>query len=307
MTDKEDIRRGEFVETEGMRFEVDMAGDPQSDHLALLLHGFPELNFSWRHQIPVFARYGCKVWAPNQRGYGKTTRPLGVRNYSIDNLLADVTRLIDASGCSRVTLVGHDWGGVVAWSYALLPQSHKLERLVVMNIPHPTIMVRKVHTIRQLRKSWYAYFFQLPRLPELICGARNARAIGEAFTSMAIDKSRFPAEVTDIFRNNARQPGALTAMINWYRGMRYAPEAWKAAVADPPRIKTPTLMLWGEEDSALGKELTYGTDELVEDLVLRYLPGVSHWVQQEAPETVNRMLEAWLSGAPVPEAEPKGT
>ncbi|MFP6662727.1 MAG: alpha/beta hydrolase [Deltaproteobacteria bacterium] len=303
MTEDKEIRRGVFVETEGMRFEVDMAGDPQSDHLALLLHGFPELNFAWRHQMPVFARQGFKVWAPNQRGYGKTTRPLGVRNYTIDHLMADVTRLIDASGCSQITLVGHDWGGVVAWSYALLPQKHKLERLVIMNIPHPTIMAKKLRTAAQLRKSWYAYFFQIPKLPELLLGARGARAIGEAFTSMAIDKSRFPTEVTNVFRANASQPGALTAMIGWYRAMRYASPAWRAAMAAPQQIKTPTLMLWGEEDTALGKELTYGTEELVEDLVLRYLPNVSHWVQQEAPETVNRMLEAWLAGAPVPEAE----
>jgi pimeloyl-ACP methyl ester carboxylesterase len=299
----EEIRRGEFVETEGMRFEVDMAGDPGSDHLALLLHGFPELNFAWRHQIPIFARHGYKVWAPNQRGYGKTTRPLGVRNYSLDHLTADVTRLIDASGCSRVTLVGHDWGGMVAWSYALMPQPHALERLVIMNIPHPTIMARKLRTPAQLRKSWYTFFFQIPRLPELLLGARGARAIGEAFTSMALDKSRFPPDVTDVFRNNASQPGALTAMINWYRAMRHVSEAWRATTADPPRIQTPTLMLWGEEDTALGKELTYGTDELVDNLVLRYLPGVSHWVQQEAPETVNQMLDAWLSGEPVPQAE----
>jgi pimeloyl-ACP methyl ester carboxylesterase len=124
---------------------------------------------------------------------------------------------------------------------------------------------------------------------------------------MAIDKSRFPPEITDVYRRHATEPGALTAMVNWYRGLRYMPSAWRELVDDPPVLDVPTLMVWGEHDTALGVELTLGTDTLVADLTVRYLPEVSHWVQQEAPERVNAILEAWLTGAEVPEASRPST
>lgn len=290
-----------LVETDEITFEVDELGDTSSPRLALCLHGFPELNYSWRYQMPVLARQGYRVWAPNQRGYGHTTRPEGIYAYRTEALIDDVSQLIDASGCTSVTLLAHDWGGVVAWMYALL-QPRPIERLVIMNIPHPTLFQRGLRTWSQMRRSWYGAFFQIPRLPEMMLRAGNGRAITEAFRGMAIDKSRFPEEVTEVYRRAALEPGALTAMVNWYRGLRYSPREWKPLRDNPPLIEIPTLMLWGEEDAALGKELTYGTEELVPNLTLRYLPNVSHWVQQEAPETVNAMLEAWLNDADVPEA-----
>lgn len=289
------------VDTGEITFEVATAGDPDSERLALCLHGFPELNYSWRYQMPLLAELGYRVWAPNQRGYGRTTRPAGVRAYRTGALVDDVSRLIDASGCSSVTLLSHDWGAVVAWMFALT-QPRPLERLVVMNLPHPTLFRRGLRTWAQIKRSWYGAFFQIPRLPEAVLGAQNGRAITEAFRGMAIDKSRFPEEVTEVYRKAAMEPGALTAMVNWYRGLRFAPPEWKGMVEDPPTIEIPTLLLWGEEDRALGKELTYGTDQLVSDLTVRYLPNVSHWVQQEAPETVNEMLDAWFGGREVPEA-----
>ena len=294
------------IDTGEIEFEVDVAGPPDSNRLALLLHGFPELNYSWRFQLPLFAQHGYRVWAPNQRGYGATTRPEGVHAYRPEALVNDVTRLIDASGCSSVTLVAHDWGGVVAWLYALV-KPRPLDRLIIMNLPHPTLFQKGLRTWAQIKRSWYGAFFQVPRLPELALGARNGQAIVEAFRGMAIDKSRFPDEVTEVYRQHAVQPGALTAMVNWYRGLRHMPPEWSALTADPPVIEIPTLLLWGEEDVALGKELTYGTDALVRDLTLRYLPDVSHWVQQEAPETVNAMIDAWLNGTDVPFAEPTST
>lgn len=164
-------------------------------------------------------------------------------------------------------------------------------------------MARGLRTWRQLRRSWYAYFFQVPRLPERLLGFQSARAIGDAFRNMAIDKSRFPDEVLDVYRRHAAQPGALTAMLNWYRGMRYLPPEMSRLIQEPAVLQMPTLLVWGEEDSALGKELTFGTEALVRDLTIRYLPGVSHWVQQEAPEAVNAILEAWLAGHAVPEVD----
>lgn len=290
-----------FVDTGAVRFEIDAAGDPGSERLALLLHGFPESKFSWRHQIPVFAGLGYKVWAPNQRGYGATTRYPRVGDYRLELLVDDVARLIDMSGCRSVTLVGHDWGGMVAWVAALMALP-PLERLIVMNLPHPKRMNQGLRTWRQLRRSWYVFFFQIPWLPERVLTAFGARAVGDAFRNTAVDKSRFPEDVLRVYKRQALEPGAMRAMINWYRAAARTGRKLQQLIDSPPVLEVPTLMIWGEEDIALGKELTYGTEELVRDLTLRYLPGVSHWVQQEAPEAVNAMIEAWLTGKPVPEA-----
>jgi len=284
----------EFIDTGAIRFEVATCGDPASERLALLLHGFPESAYSWRHQMPLLARLGYRVWAPNQRGYGRTTRPSGARNYRMSLLVEDVGRLIDASGAKSVTLFGHDWGGAVAWMSALT-KVRPLDRLVVMNLPHPTRFQESLRTWAQLRRSWYMLFFQIPWLPEKLLGLSDARAIREAFRGMAVDKSRFPDEVLDVYAAQALQPGALTAMLNWYRAVRFVDAAERKLVSQPPILDVPTLMVWGEHDTALGKELTYGTDELVRDFTIHYLPGVSHWVQQEAPEAVNAILEEWLS------------
>jgi len=283
--------RVEFVEAGDMRFEVHSCGDPKSEKLALFLHGFPEHAHSWRHQLPLLARLGYKAWAPNQRGYGKTTRPVGVKAYRMEHLLEDVAALIDASGCREVTLLGHDWGGAVAW-FAAIYRVRPIERLVVMNIPHPTLFREALRSNRtQLRRSLYILFFQLPWLPELLMRRKGAEMVAKAFTSMAVDKGRFPEEDLAVYRENALQPGAATAMLNWYRAARFMDRS-----EEYPLVEVPTLMIWGEEDSALGKELTHGTEALVRDFTLRYLPGVSHWVQQEAPEQVNAILEEWLRG-----------
>lgn len=289
--------RHETVHANGLKFDVATCGE--GDKLALCLHGFPESSFSWRYQMPVLAALGYRVWAPDLRGYGKSSRPVGVAEYTMDKLMADVAALIDASGAREVVLIGHDWGGGVAWAFAM-SGLRPLARLIIMNVPHPICFQKGLRTLKQLRKSWYMFFFQIPWLPEALLGARDGEAIGRMFTGMAVDKSRFPAESVRGYRDNATEPGALTAMLNYYRALfRNARELSRQKL---PVITTPTLLLWGEEDVALGKELTFDTGRYVKDLTLRYLPRVSHWVQQEAPETVNRMLEAWLRGEPVPEA-----
>jgi pimeloyl-ACP methyl ester carboxylesterase len=285
-----------FIETGGLRFEVMACGSDAGGRLALCLHGFPEHAFSWRHQLPLLGRLGYLAWAPNQRGYGLTSRPPRVRDYGIDHLVADVGQLIDASGCREVLLVGHDWGGIVAW-YAALRRVRPIDRLVVMNIPHPTRFREALrHDPRQRRRSRYILLFQLPWLPEWFLTRRGARAIGEAFRGMAVDKSRFPEEVLAVYRRNALQPGAMRAMLNWYR----AAGRTLGLAEEAPVLEVPTLVIWGEEDTALGVELLDGTERLVKDLTVRRLPGVSHWVQQEAPEKVDAILEAWLTGREVP-------
>ena len=291
----------QFIDTGAVRFEVDTAGDQSSERLALLLHGFPESSFSWRHQLPMLADLGYKVWAPNQRGYGKTTRYSRISDYRLELLVDDVARLIDASGCKSVTLIAHDWGGIVGW-YAVLSSIRSFERFIVMNLPHPKRMSEGLRTWAQLRRSWYVFFFQIPGLPETLLRLDGARAVGRAIHDMAVDKSRFPDEVLAVHMRKAAQPGATRAMVNWYRAALRTGSHFQRLAESPPLLETPTLMIWGEQDVALGKELTYGTDKLVKYFTLRYLPGVSHWVQQEAPEAVNAMIEAWLTGKPVPEA-----
>lgn len=283
----------DWIDGRDVRFEVHTCGDPASDRLALLLHGFPEHAFAWRHQMPLLARLGYKVWAPNQRGYGATTRPRERSAFHLDKLLSDVGDLIDAAGCREVLLIGHDWGGFVAW-YAALRKIRPLERLVIMNAPHPARAKQVLQTSwKQRIRSLYVLYFMLPWLPEFLLGLGRARGIANLIGYAAVDRRRFPAEVVDVYRDNAAQPGALTAMLDWYR----ANTRMFADAELLPVLELPILMIWGEQDVALELELTVGMDRLASNLILRTLPGVSHWVQQEAPERVALILEAWLSCA----------
>ncbi len=285
--------RNRWVEANGLRFEVAEAAPEGGGggRLALLLHGFPELNFSWRHQMPLLAGMGYRVWAPNQRGYGRSSRPQGIAAYDADQLVADAAALIDASGATEVTLIAHDWGGAIAWHFAI-QRARPLARLVVMNCPHPACFARELRTWKQLKKSWYMFFFQLPWLPEKLLTADDARAVRRAFSESAVDKRRFPRADLDVYARAAQAPGAMTAMINWYRAAARN-RTLTSSEAYPP-IEVPTLLIWGEADVALDIATTAGTEAHVRDFTLRRLPAVSHWVQQEAPEAVNAILEAWL-------------
>jgi pimeloyl-ACP methyl ester carboxylesterase len=280
------------VVANGLDFAVDQAG--AGDRLALCLHGFPESRFSWRFQLPELARLGFRAWAPDLRGYGDTEpKPQAVSAFHIDRLVEDVAALIDASGCKSATLVAHDWGAIIAWTFAAR-RIRILDRLVIMNVPHPACFAEAYRTSpAQRRRSWYIAFFQLPWLPEWALTRNDARAIRKAFADMAIDKSRFPPDVLDHYAANALKPGAIRAMVDYYRA---AVRARADFERDPwPAIEAPTLIVWGEEDSALGLETLEGTERYVADLTIERLPGVSHWVQQEAPEAVNAILARWLN------------
>lgn len=278
------------VEANGFAFAVDEAGS--GDRLALCLHGFPESRFSWRAQMPVLAELGFRVWAPDLRGYGETEpKPQDVDSYRMDRLLEDVAALIDAADAREVVLIAHDWGAAVAWTFAAR-KVRPLSRLVIMNVPHPAVFAQVLRrSPKQMLRSWYMAFFQIPRLPERLLLANDARAIRRAFSGMAKDKSRFPQAVLDRYAADAQRPGAMTGMINWYRAaarhLDFMREPW-------PSIEIPTLVIWGEADAALGVETLEGTDAFVTDLQIKRLPGVSHWVQQEAPEAVNALMADWL-------------
>ncbi|HXZ85489.1 MAG TPA: alpha/beta hydrolase [Myxococcota bacterium] len=279
------------IDANGLRFHVLEAGS--GDRLALLLHGFPELAFSWRHQLPVLAQEGWRAWAVDLRGYGESDRPVGRDEYAIEKLLDDVAALIDASGARETWLIGHDWGGVIAWLFAMR-RLRPLARLTVMNLPHPACFERALrHGLRQRLRSWYVLFFQLPWLPEKLLGAGGARMIGRAFSDMAVHKERFPEELLDVYRRAALAPGALTAMVNYYRAIVSGGGARRQRSLGYPKIDVPTLVIWGERDTALGVETLEGTDEFVTQLTLHRLPDASHWVQQDAPDEVNALLVQW--------------
>ena len=279
------------IQANGFDFAVDEVGE--GDRLALCLHGFPESRFSWRYQLPLLAQMGYRAWAPDLRGYGETEpKPREVASYRIEKLMEDVAALIDASGAREVTLIGHDWGAALAWTFAA-NQVRPLTRLVIMNVPHPAVFAEHLRrSPRQMLRSWYMAFFQIPGLPERAMTANGARAIRRAFLDMAVDKSNFTSDVLDRYAADAQRPGAMTGMINWYRAAAHYP----GKLAGPwPRIETPTLVIWGEADAALGVELLDGTEAHVRDLTVKRLPNVSHWVQQEAPGAVNAVLSDWLA------------
>tara|TARA_B100001964_G_scaffold243707_1_gene322497 strand:- start:674 stop:1630 length:957 start_codon:yes stop_codon:yes gene_type:complete len=304
-SDVDDRIRTEFVEANYLRFEVDMCGD--GDKLALCLHGFPEHSISWRYQLPMLAELGYKAWAPNMRGYGNSSVPMFLEGYSPENLMADVAGLIDAAGCDEVVLIAHDWGAVIAWYFAIR-QMRPLNKLIICNVPHPVPAQRAISNgFAQLKKSWYIFYFQIPALPEMMTRMRGEGAMGDLIKKSSSNPANYPDEVIDVYNQNSSRPENLTAMVNYYRALVRGGGGKRQKDLGYPMIETPTLMLWGEDDLALTKETTYGTEDVVKDFTIRYLPRISHWVQQDAPEEVNAMMSAFLTGQPVPEMtwEPK--
>lgn len=292
----------EMVRVLANRISFEIATMGSGDRLALCLHGFPEHAYSWRYQMPLLARLGYRVWAPNLRGYGGTDSPRQVSAYRTRTLVEDVASLIRAAGGRQTLLLAHDWGAALAWSLAL-EQPQLIDKLVILNLPHPACFVRELWRPPQLFQSWYMFFFQLPWLPEFLLGRGHGRATSTVIRRTSRNPARFADEDLEVYRANAARPGGLTAMINWYRALFRGGTLQRFRSGNVPMIDIPTLFLWGEADSALNLRTTRGTEKYVSNLTFRVFPGVSHWIQQEAPEAVNAMLELWLTGRPVPQYE----
>src|SRR5262249_22093763 len=192
------------VAANGITFEVATMGS--GDRLALCLHGFPEHAYSWRYQMPLLAKLGYRVWAPNLRGYGNTDSPQEVSAYKTRTLIEDVAGLIKAAGARETLLMAHDWGGVLAWALAMY-QPQLIDRLAILNLPHPACLANELRTLHHLRKPWYIYFFQLPWLPELILGRNHGRATSGVIRGTSRTPARFPAEDLEVYRANAARPG----------------------------------------------------------------------------------------------------
>ncbi len=254
--------------------------------LVVLLHGFPEFWYSWRHQIPVLARR-FRVVAPDLRGYNLSEKPR--KGYDIQTLTDDVRALIAYLGAERAVIVGHDWGGLLAWVFAIrFPDV--TEKLVIMNAPHPGRFMEAVRRPRQFLRSTYVFFFQTPVLSELILGSNRGWTLARLMRRSAVNKDAFPPDVIERYREALSQPGALTCALRYYRSARLS--------SLPPdlSVHAPTLILWGKHDPALGRELTEGLERWVPDLTVHILP-CGHWTQQEAPDEVNHLMLEFLAGA----------
>ncbi len=235
------------VAANGINFEVATVGT--GDRLALCLHGFPEHAYSWLNQMPLLARLGYRVWAPNLRGYGATDSPTEVSAYQPPTLLEDVASLITAANGKETLVVAHDLGAVLAWLLAM-EQPRLIDRLVILNLPHPACFAREVRKPTQFLKSWYTLFFQLPWLPEKILGRRHGRGAAELIRNTSRHPALFPDEVLEIYRVNAARPGGLRAMLNWYRGFFRSGGLKRFLGRDIPVIHISTLFLWGDADVA---------------------------------------------------------
>jgi len=260
-----------------------------SGPLIVLLHGFPEFWYSWRYQIPFLAEHGYTVVAADLRGYNDTDKPR--KGYDMPTLLKDIAGLIKGLGQEQAIIVGHDWGGGLAWAFAIY-YPHMTSRLIAMNAPHPQAMLRELRTLKQLRKSWYFFAFQIPWLPEALLLRNRANEIGRILNGAALQKGAFPPEVTAIYQQAMSKPGAMTAALNYYRQIfRRLPTP---ATEENTHVSAPTLLIWGEQDIALGIELTYDLEPWVDHIEVKRIPDSGHWVQQEKPDVVNQLMLDFL-------------
>ena len=252
----------------------------------VLLHGFPEFGHAWRHQLPALAAAGFRAVAPDMRGYNLSSRPSGHLHYTVQRLAGDVAGLVKALGGGPVHLVGHDWGGVVAW-YVAMHHPELVDRLVILNAPHPAIFRREIVKPDQFFRSWYVYFFQLPGLPEWAIRRNDFGVLERIFRHDPVHPGAFTESDIGRYKDAAARPGALTAMLNYYRAARLPrPE--------PKAVRAPTLLIWGMRDQALSPRNTEGLEEWVPDLRIERIPNSSHWVMSDVPERVNELLAGFL-------------
>ena len=273
----------------GVRLHAVEAG-PEDGPLAVLLHGFPEGWYGWRHQIGPLAAAGFRVLVPDQRGYGESEKPRGTGAYALDRLADDVVGLLDDAGRERACVAGHDWGGAVAWRL-VARHPERVERLAVLNCPPVEVMRRHLLTDpRQRRKSRYIFFFQLPWLPERTL-RRDEWAVARKTLLATSRPGTFSEEDLAVYQEAWSRPGTLTAMLNWYRAA--ARPAWPRPAS---RIRAPTLLIWGARDRALGRELAESSIERCDDGRLVVVEEATHWVQHEEPERVSRLLVEHFRG-----------
>jgi pimeloyl-ACP methyl ester carboxylesterase len=281
--------RHHYIQTNGITLHLVEAGLADGP-LVVMLHGFPEFWYGWRHQIPALANAGYHVWAPDQRGYHLSSRPPEVSAYRQEELVADIAGLIQQSGQEQVYLVGHDWGAAVAWQVAAA-HPELLKRLVILNVPHPTVMFDYVlRSWEQRFRSWYVGFFQIPWLPETLLRLNNWQGATQAMVQSGRPDS-FSAADLERYRRAWSVPRAMTSMINWYRAIVRHPPL--PLPQDP--IEVPTLIIWGAQDVALSSEMAKLSLDFCDQGQLVMIEEATHWVQHDEPDKVNSLLLDFLA------------
>ncbi|WP_066833569.1 alpha/beta fold hydrolase [Rufibacter ruber] len=275
-----------FYTVNHVQLNVWEAGNP-ADPAILFLHGFPEFGKGWHRQLQYFSTRGWHAVAPDQRGYHLSSKPTEAGAYTTDLLTKDIADLIPQISRGTVVLVGHDWGGAVAWNLALT-HPHLLEKLVVLNMPHPQTMHHHLtHNPQQMLRSWYTGFFQLTWLPEQVNRAFDFKFLESALTGTALPGT-FPPEVLQEYKQAWAQPGAIEAMLNWYRAYKHNP------MQANHTITTPTLLLWGKKDKFLGTEMAQPSMAHCQNGQLVFLENATHWLHHEQPEQVSQLITAFI-------------
>ncbi|KIL43758.1 alpha/beta fold hydrolase [Jeotgalibacillus campisalis] len=276
------------IQTNGITLHVGTAGK-QDGPLAVLLHGFPELWYSWREQIDTLVEQGYRVVVPDQRGYNKSDKPLGEQAYVLDQLRDDVIGLIESFGHEKAVVIGHDWGGVVAWHLAGT-RSEWVEKLVILNSPHPAVLkdTMKRKPV-QFLKSLYVFFFQIPKLPEWLLQKNQFKRLKKALLSTSRPYA-FTEKDLELYEEAWSRPGSLTAMINWYRALKA-----KQKQEDSPVITVPVQIIWGIQDTFLSLAIAEENEKQCSN-VSTVLVDATHWVHIEQPKLVNNHMTTFLKG-----------
>jgi len=278
-----------IITTNGINLHVVLAG-PKDGIPVILLHGFPEFWRGWLNQVEPLAKAGYRVIIPDQRGYNLSDKPKGIKSYTVDKLTGDILGLMDAFGFETIDLIGHDWGGMVAWALAIW-HPERLHKLGILNAPHPAVMFNFLSRgdPDQLRRSWYIFAIQIPWLPEYFLRRKDWRRMILALRGS--DKMHtFTDEDIAEYKSAWAQPGAITAMLNWYRAARYFPN-----ILQEKRVKIPTFLLWGMQDTALSHRMARLSMDYCDDGKLAFFEEATHWVQHDETETVNQLLIEFLS------------
>jgi pimeloyl-ACP methyl ester carboxylesterase len=267
------------ISTNGIQLNTALAG-PEEGEPVILLHGFPEAWFGWENQIEPLVKAGYRVIVPDQRGYNLSDKPAGVNNYQMDLLVDDILGLADSLGYGQFHLAGHDFGAMVAWSLALQSPGRVI-RLAIANVPHPAVFKSYLKTHpAQMLNSWYAFFFQLPGLPELMVKANNWRFLTSALPDYFSDQER------SRYREAWGQPGAISSMINWYRSTFGRSKSTRPT----NQVQPPTLIIWGKRDPHLSHEMADLSLEFCQDGKLVYFEDATHWVQHDKAAKVSQLL-----------------
>jgi pimeloyl-ACP methyl ester carboxylesterase len=275
-------------QTNGIRLFCAEAG-PADGPLVFLLHGFPEFWYGWRHQIGPLARAGYHVVAPDQRGYDESDKPRGVAAYDLDVLAADIAGLADTFGRERFAIVGHDWGALVGWWTARNCPA-RVERLAALNAPHPAVWKHAMrHNEEQKKLSRYVGTIGMPILPELIIRAGGYRSLVDALRGAHPADAFSDADIAK-YRAAWKKPGALTAMLNWYRALLRK----DIRLEGQPRLAMPIRIIWGVGDVYAVPELASESARLCEEAKILYLENATHWVAHDEPERVTRALLEFL-------------